>query len=181
MNSNCKLFQYESIAYSITKNEHVVIIQILKHQQVEAEQTYTLNQFRKASYFFYQFLSLQSIYDELVSLGNDNNIDITENNNNYSVVLIVNQKEVSEIKLVVPKQFSTPQSIVDQSITQKSNDRVDMQDALITAFESKFKAILKKNVDQIKMEMNNQSKRIERNQNNSSNNWIKIQSIQCSK
>lgn len=137
MNSNQQTFQYETLIYTINKNNAAIVIQIMKNKQVEAEKTFTFEQMKNMSPGFYLFPSLQSIYDVLVSLAKENKTTIKESKDFYMFVLNISCKELSSIELLIPMKINTP----DHPLFKAINTRVDMMSELINLINTRLETL----------------------------------------
>lgn len=87
--------------------------------------------------------SIDSIYNEIVSLASKNQIEIKENQDNYSMILSINLKNTLSIELIIPTDMNH-QPIMNQLFIQDINTRFDKVEEIINKRMSLFEDILTK-------------------------------------
>lgn len=136
MNSNRQTFQYQGIIYTINKNGSRIVIQIMQNKQVNAEQTFTFEQIKGKSPIFYLLPSLQSIYDVLISLANENQVTIKERKDFY--MLVFRCQELPSIELAISKTFNTHESIGDNLLFKEINKRLNTMGESIDSINTRL-------------------------------------------
>lgn len=150
--TNLQTFEYESNLSIIKQNDDYIVMEIIKNNQVAAEQTFTINKLKEISPIF-SMSSIQSIYEELGSLSKRKELIIKESNNHYSVLINIIFKETSTVELIIPKQINAFNNSLfsmkelnnrfdeQLSLINKLNEQLDDQKEIIRKQNEKLNSI----------------------------------------
>lgn len=136
-----QIFQINPVSLIIDQIGSTIKIQLQKNKQIEGEHSFTLDQLKKESIYFYLFSSIEEAFKSLVSLAQDNKILIKERSDHYQLKVLINQKELSKIKLSIPKKLIIPSKLLDQESMKLIKTLFDNQTAMIQQLSTRLESI----------------------------------------